>query len=68
MNEANDLLEDQKLSWILEEYRDWAEKNQYEFITAHNGRMALWAVINSYWFFSAQSRYSSKTKDSFWCS
>ena len=31
MNEANNLPEDQELSWILEEYRDWAEKNQYEF-------------------------------------
>ena len=32
MNEANNLPEDQELSWILEEYRDWAEKNQYEFM------------------------------------
>ena len=39
MNEANNLPEDQELSWILEEYRDWAEKNQYEFITIHHGRM-----------------------------
>ena len=39
MNETNNLPENQELSWILEEYRDWAEKNQYEFITIHHGRM-----------------------------
>ena len=26
MNEANNLPEDQELSWILEEYRDWPKK------------------------------------------
>ena len=39
MNEANNLPEDQELSWAIEEYLDWAEKHKYEFITAHNGRM-----------------------------
>ena len=39
MNEENNFPEEQKLSWILEEYRAWAEKHKYEFITIHNGRM-----------------------------